>query len=529
MLFKKVVLILLIIALFMAACSTSENSLWGVNATPTPQGSLNFNPTVAANSTAYSTLTLTPSLTPLAVLPLPITSTPNGTVEIATPTLPPVNESGPMVAYHTQGGDTLEIVAKRFGVSPLEIISDVVLPPESSLLEPGTVLVIPDQINVETTGKEKIIPDTEVVFSPSAIDFNIDNYIIQQNGYLASYREYLKSTYWTTGAQAVQRVATDNSINPRILLALLQAESNWVKGQPNNFAQDDYPLGYLDFHYKGLFLQLSWAVQQLSLGYYGWRAGSLTELTFKDGSTLRLDPSLNAGSVAVLYFFSKLHNRAAWEKITAEFPALYAEMFGDAWMRDAQFTFFPKDLEQPALILPFEVGKVWSFSGGPHAAWERQGALAALDFAPASATQGCVQSDQWVLAPANGKVVRIDTGVVILDLDEDGNEQTGWVLLFLHIQKDGRVTLGTTLKTGDKIGHPSCEGGASTGTHFHFARKYNGEWMLADGPVPFNLDGWIAQNGPEPYKGYLIRDDKTITACACGSFETRIIREKKNE
>jgi hypothetical protein len=124
-------------------------------------------------------------------------------------------------------------------------------------------------------------------------------------------------------------------------------------------------------------------------------------------------------------------------------------------------------------------------------------------------------------------VARTAEGVVILDLDGDGKEQTGWVLLFLHISTNGKVKTGDTLEKDDKIGHPSCEGGVATGTHVHIARKYNGEWVLADGPIPFNLDGWISRNGDAPYKGTLTKDDKVITASTSGSFETRIIRDKK--
>jgi len=117
--------------------------------------------------------------------------------------------------------------------------------------------------------------------------------------------------------------------------------------------------------------------------------------------------------------------------------------------------------------------------------------------------------------------------VVILDLDGDGDERTGWVILFLHIASAGKAKTGAVLEKDDKIGHPSCEGGVSTGTHLHLARKYNGEWILADGPLPFDLDGWISRNGVAPYKGTLTKGDKIISASTSGSFETRIIRDKK--
>jgi hypothetical protein len=122
-------------------------------------------------------------------------------------------------------------------------------------------------------------------------------------------------------------------------------------------------------------------------------------------------------------------------------------------------------------------------------------------------------------------VVRSSNGVVILDLDNDGYEQTGWNLLYLHIAEKDRVPKGTLVNIDDHLGHPSCEGGRSTGTHFHFARKFNGEWLLADGPIPFDLSGWIAHAGEKPYDGTLTKGDQTVVALPNGSVITSIVRE----
>jgi hypothetical protein len=64
----------------------------------------------------------------------------------------------------------------------------------------------------------------------------------------------------------------------------------------------------------------------------------------------------------------------------------------------------------------------------------------------------------------------------------------------------------------------------ATGTHVHFARKYNGEWIAADGPMPFVLSGWMAHAGTEAYKGTLTRGDLVIAANTFGSYDTRIMR-----
>ncbi|MCL4825653.1 MAG: peptidoglycan DD-metalloendopeptidase family protein, partial [Anaerolineales bacterium] len=224
-------------------------------------------------------------------------------------------------------------------------------------------------------------------------------------------------------------------------------------------------------------------------------------------------------------------NRAEWERILdpdspSSFMAYYRQMFDDPWIRaQAVEPLFPPIFFQPELTLPFKPNDQWNYTSGPHGAWDREGPLAAVDFAPASTSKGCSTSSLWILAPASGLVARAENGVVILDLDRDGDEQTGWNLLFLHVAAEGRVEAGDILQAGERIGHPSCEGGVSTGRHLHFARKYNGEWILADGAIPFVLSGWTVHNGARPYQGTLTNGARTVTADPYGQSWSVIIRE----
>ena len=82
-----------------------------------------------------------------------------------------------------------------------------------------------------------------------------------------------------------------------------------------------------------------------------------------------------------------------------------------------------------------------------------------------------------------------------LDLDADGRLQTGWVLLYLHVVAVEGLTSGQHVAAGTPLGYASCEGGLSNASHLHFARRYNGEWMSAAGPVPMVLSGWRAKAG----------------------------------
>jgi LasA protease len=515
----------IVVALAASLLASCSGPLWGEYPTLTPE--ISPAPTLVT-PTLFPTFTPSPipSDTPIPepLLPLDPTLTTAAAEETATP----------QVLYYVQGGDYLPAVAARFGVDVSEISSPEGLNPNGRLI-PGLPLFMPNKLG-DFGPADEIIPDSEIVFAPNAIDFDVESYVEKQNGFLSTYREYLASTQWTSGAQAVARTARDNSLNPRLLLALIDFESNWVHGQPTNLAETDYPLGNINYYYKGLFRQMMWASDILYAGYYGWRAGSLTEITTHDGKKIRLAPSLNAGTATIQFFFAQTHDYDDWLRIVdphVGFAKFYNEMFGDPWLRAQSVEpLLPPGLEQPQFILPFERGKTWSYSGGPHAAWDRppvelemKAGGAALDFAPSLDTGGCEKSDAWVLAMASGLVVRSDLGVVVVDLDGDGNEQTGWNVLYLHIASKDHVPLGTWVNQGDKLGHPSCEGGVATGTHVHIVRKYNGEWVLADGPIPFNMDGWVAHNGDGPYKGTLTRGDKVVTACACGSFETRIIRD----
>jgi len=457
---------------------------------------------------------------------------PSGIIPLSTdiPTPPSIPVDTAPLLYYTQAGDTLPVIAIRFGVDIAEINSPSSSLTTTGLLNPNTLLIIPHKL-VNTTSAAKIIPDSEVVFSPSAIDFDVDAFIKEAGGYLSTYREWLGTTQWTSGADIIKRIALENSINPRILLAVLEYQSGWVYGQPSNPMQEDYPMGKVDLSTKGLYSQLAWAVNQLSIGYYGWREGWTTDIQFFDGVSARLAPDLNSGTVAMQYYFAQVFDTPGWLGAldpNSGFSTLYEKMFGNPWLRAMEVEpLYPPNLNQPDLILPFLIGQHWSYTGGPHGAWERDGSRAAIDFAPGSTESGCVPSDSWVAATAPGLIVRAYHGAIVEDLDGDGNEQTGWNILYLHVT-DPHVVVGDWVETSELLGHPSCEGGIATGTHVHIARKYNGEWISADGPLPFVLSGWAVHAGSKPYDGTMTKGSDTITSSIYGAFESLIVRTRDN-
>jgi len=448
-------------------------------------------------------------------------------VSIQKPATPDLDASGSSYTYLANSGDTLHAVAKRFAVEPDQIISPEPIP-DLGLLSPGQILIIPNQIS-ETRFAEILFPDAEVVNSPTAQDFQIEDFINAAGGYLSEHHEQVNGS-WLSGADIVTKVSLENSINPRILLALLELRSGWVYGSLADADQLDYPIGFFVPDYKGLYYELVLTATHLGVGYYGWRSGDRTSLTFQDGSQLRLNPGLNAGTVALQTVLSKISAQEEWRKILYEengFIDLFFAMYGDPWRRAAQVgPLLPTDLTQPDLLLPYSPGERWSFTGGPHRSWNAGSPRGALDFSPVTGEPACTTSRAWVTASAAGVVTRASDSVVALDLDGDGYEQTGWVLVYLHIAAPDGNLVGKAVFADEPLGHPSCERGKSTGTHVHIARKYNGEWITAGGFIPFTLSGWETHMGERNYQGELWKSGQIISANPGGPSSSLIIREE---
>jgi LasA protease len=432
---------------------------------------------------------------------------------------------GELVDYIAQSGDTLPSLAARFNTTVDEImIANPIIPGDATTMPPGMPMKIPIYYLALWASPFQILPDHAFVNGPTLIGFNTPAFVASQPGWLKDYRVYA-SGEWRSGAEMVDFVATNYSLSPRLLLAILEYQGGALS-LPDPPLKKNI-LGLQRTYYESPYLQLIIASGILNNGYYGWRTGELLTFDLPDSSLVRPDPWQNAASVALQYYYSRIYSGDKYTLATGPRGLFqtYANLFGDPW-KDP-FILIPGSLQQPQLQLPFPAGRTWTYTGGPHTGWGSGEPLAAIDFAPPSDRSGCFVADveQYSTAMADGLVVRSDVNGLILDLDQDGDERTGWAIYYLHLAANGRAPVGAELKTGDPIGYPSCEGGRVTGTHVHVARKYNGEWILADGPLAFNLDGWIAHNGSRAYLGTLTNGGATVIACECSDQFSEIMRK----
>ncbi len=202
--------------------------------------------------------------------------------------------------YVVQSGDILGNIAQRYGIS-LETLMEANNITDPNLIDVDMVLNVPAPNPGDAGTPFKVIPDSELVYGPAAIYFDIDDFIQSQNGYLANYTQDVNGVL-LSGHEIVWIVARNYSVNPRLLLALLEYQSGWVTNpQPFNTS---YPMGLADEYHYGLYRQLTWAADNLNQGYYLWKANAISTWVVNDGTVVPVDPTINAGTAALQYFFA---------------------------------------------------------------------------------------------------------------------------------------------------------------------------------------------------------------------------------
>ncbi|MGB0389069.1 MAG: peptidoglycan DD-metalloendopeptidase family protein [Ardenticatenaceae bacterium] len=526
--------LLLLAALLLVACSPDPAPQVTVEESPTKEQKI----VVVAPSATRTTLaaaTPSPSLTatvertvePATATPIPPSPTPSpsplpSALPSASPSGTATSTSLPTATatrtgtptslptfvpewYNIQSGDTLLGIAINHDLSVEELLEFNNFTEETPIIV-GQTVALPPQVST-TLPQTYLIHDSEVVNGPDYVEWDTSKFVKRKGGELAKYSRNGRS-----GAEIIDMVADRYYVGPRALLALMEIASGWVTKKNPSLAQ---PFGQKYFGNADLEWQATWAAKKLMEGYYGQLEGRRDSVVFANGSLARLYPGTNPGSAGVANVLAaiispdELTEILEKERFEATYKRLFGEIEGGAVM--------PPEGKQPYFALPWQKGEQWIFTGGPHGGYgDDYSGWAALDFAPPVPT-GCYASVFPVRAAAPGVVIKSEDGQLWVDLDKDGDIRTGWVILYMHLATAGRAEVGTQVQTGDIVGFPSCEGGISTASHLHMARMYNGQWMPAHTPVPFQLGNWIARAliGVS-YDGTLVKTTgTTLESCDC--------------
>jgi murein DD-endopeptidase MepM/ murein hydrolase activator NlpD len=478
---------------------------------PTP------NPTPTTLAEKLGVIAPTPTTAPAALLPLP--------TPLVAPMPIPTPKDG-AYTYHTIGpGETLSYIALIYGVEIGDLVELNNLAGPSALIQVDQQLRVPVQTD-RVAPDGLLLVDSEVVYSPAYADFNLAQFINQKNGYLASYSQFLDEQQ-LSGAEIIERVSIQYSIGPRLLLALLEHYGGWVTNPTPTELALSQPLGPHNPRGSDLYLALSFTANRINAAYYGYKRDGFWIFTLPNQTQAISRQGLNAGAVGlqnILAIHSDNWDTWVHELSPDGFLTTYKTLFGPPSTYESS-PVIPIDLTQPPLSLPWQVDKGFYFTSGPHPAYVDGSAWAAIDFGPPDILGNCFYSDEPITAAADGVVVAARQGEVYLDLDGDGLIQTGWVLFYLHValDLDVPVQVGQHLKQGDVIGYASCEGGLANSSHLHFARRYNGEWLAAGGPVPMNLSGWVVQPNLAPYQGTMLKGPNIREACECWDAKMNLI------
>lgn len=507
-----------------AACGTKPETNSAQNA-PTAQGRAAPAPT--SIPTAMVRLVTEPIPFPL---PLP-TATPLPT---PTPTLQPLpipSPSGPAYVYHTvDAGETLSYLAILYDTPIEELVEMNHLPDANAFIQVDQELRVPVQIKtVAPTGE--LIPDSEVVYGPGYVGFDVSGFVQSQGGYLATYSERVDGEP-LSGGQVVERVAERYSIGPRLLLALMEYYGGWVTNSTPADSELRLPVGPRNPYGSSLYHALTFSADRISAGYYGYKRDGFWIFRLADYSQAITPTGLNAGTVGLQNLLAIHSDQETWQQALGPegVMATYRALFGDPAAYAVE-PLVPINLKQPRLELPWPRGEGFYFTSGPHQAYTGGTGWAAIDFAPPDVLGSCYYSNIPATAAAAGVVISARQGEVLLDLDGDGLMQTGWVLYYLHVALDADtpVQAGQRLNQGDVIGYASCEGGEADSSHIHLARRYNGEWMAAGGPVPMEMSGWVVQPNLASYEGTIRNGTEIRESCECWEADINLIVNPKTD
>jgi len=317
-------------------------------------------------------------------------------------------------------------------------------------LQIGQRLIIPS-MELPTGPDTLLLPDSEFVYGPAYLDFDTEAFCATRSGYLNSYEELVDGEV-LSGPEIVELIARRYSLGPRLLLAMIEFQSGWVDNPAPSAWALEHPLGETEALQGTLLYHLAWAADELNWGYYDWKGRGREIILLTGGKEAQYSPGLNAATAALQRYLAYDATSDQWQALCGEGP-------------DSFFATYERLFGDP---------------------FDRS------------------------LDPLS----RRETGLIVQDLDGDGEEETGWNLLYMHVATESALGVGTELEEGQRLGHASCEGGYSTASHLHFARKYNGEWVPADGTYPMILSGWRA-HAIEAYEGTMTKDGEVRTDCEC--------------
>ncbi len=342
-----------------------------------------------------------------------------------------------------------------------------------------------------------LVSNGQFVWGPNVGDFDIVAFLIDRGSPLAEY------------APDVELWASYSSVNPKILITLLELRYGWVSGFSYSVPEDeirstieDTAMGLASTFYEHMY---TWGALRPTFSPMP-ALGPIVLL--QDGSAASLDPSQSSGTVALVTAMAADISPAGYESkfasVTRDFGSIFGEMFPESDPLDNSNEIVPLNSPPEGLFqLPFPLGAEWVASG-PHSwnggSWPPP--FSSIDFFTGGGSCAA-PPNQYAVAAAYGTVNRPYGYSCWLEIDH-GN---GWTTSYYHLSN---LYSGAPIGRSGKVGTIDCEtcaGGFSTGPHVHFSLKYNGAYVSLEG---VNFSGWTVHTGSVPYNSGSFERDGTV-------------------
>lgn len=356
-------------------------------------------------------------------------------------------------------------------------------------------------------------------FDPQRFSYEHNFYVPEIQAFLEEYPGPLKDEYFQIGdrrhsfAEVLIRMSTLYSINPKILLALLECQSGMISTAEPTKEQYTQAMGFENM--PGLYQQFRWGAIQVRLALRDYavhaKTGDFPALVFKDGTQQTVPEDITMTRYVMKRFFAPLTTPADLSGNLVAFQQSYQWLFEDP-------RFPQKDLpapSEPFLSLPMEHPiRVTSFfdhdtpflqeNGDLLSYWGIQDARLSYDGHPGW-DYALIPPDP-ILAAADGTVVFAGNSndgcstmaqAVIID-HHNGYRSLYWHLSAIHVER------GDTVKAGFPIGIVGASG-CSVGPHLHFQVQYLGRDVDPYGWCGSEPDGW-SQNPAGQESRWLWKD-----------------------
>ncbi|GAC1356023.1 MAG: peptidoglycan DD-metalloendopeptidase family protein [Herpetosiphon sp.] len=373
-------------------------------------------------------------------------------------------------------------------------------PPVATPVEDATAPPVGPAVGV-AAGSGTVINAVRFSYQPNWYAPAVQEFLNQQPGPLKSLRVPVGNRDHSFAEFLVSQTSL-YSLNPQVVLALLEAQSGVISSPNPSQSQMDWAMGYHgeNEHWRGLVPQTRWAIRELRRGIRD--LVTPPELVYADGSHGPPPPTKDVGEYALTRVMAATTGRAELPARLVggdrSFAATFRRWFGDPLA-------LPSDLPAPAA--PFlrhpadKMSSISSFFDHDLPLLRENGTVVTyrgdrsrtISYDGHTGWDYAMRPPDAVLAAAAGTVVFAGNsndgcGIAHAVILDHGN---GYRTLYWHLSEIS-VASGP-VAAGQQIGVVGSSG-CATGPHLHFEVQYLGRDV-----DPY---GWCGPTGTDPWANY---------------------------